>query len=131
MDKATVLADAIKYVKELKERLEVLEEQRNKRKADSVEKQTKADLCSDDEYSSSDESIEGAAESQFQVDAKVSGKEILIRIHCKKQKGLLVKIISEIQRFQLFVVKNSLLPFGESILDITVIAQVKDILSLP
>ncbi|CAJ2635215.1 unnamed protein product [Trifolium pratense] len=126
MDKASVLTDSIKYVKELKERLKVLEEQNKKQEAESVVIPNKPNLCSDfDNPSSCDESIEGAAnanESVLQVEARVSGKEMLIRIHCQKQKGLLVKIMAEIQSFQLFFVNSSVIPFGDS-MDITIISQ--------
>lgn len=133
MDKASVLADAIKYVKELKERVVVLEEQSKKTKAESVVVVTKPENCSDDDCSSCDESVEAAGGSEsslFQAEARVSGKEMLIRIHCQKQKGLLVKIMAEIQTLHLFVINSSVLPFGDSILDITIIAQVKDNLYL-
>ncbi|GAU24840.1 hypothetical protein TSUD_157530 [Trifolium subterraneum] len=112
---------------ELKQRLEVLEEKNKKTNAESVVVMNKQDICINDDNSSCDESIEGAAidakESVLQVEARVSGKEMLIRIHCQKHKGLIVKIMAEIQRFQLFVVNSSVLPFGNSILDITIIAQ--------
>ncbi|PNX89601.1 transcription factor bHLH25-like protein [Trifolium pratense] len=49
---------------------------------------------------------------------------MLIRIHCQKYDGLLVKIITEIQSYQLSVVNNSVLAFGDSILDITIIAEI-------
>jgi hypothetical protein len=135
MDKASVLAESITYVKELKERLEVLEEQNKKTKVESVVVLKKPDHSiidddDDDDSSSYDESIEGATDSSFQVQAKVSGKEMLIRIHCQKHKGILVKVMAEIQSLQLFAVNSSVLPFGDSI-DITIIAQVKDNLYLP
>jgi hypothetical protein len=129
MDKASVLTDSIKYMKELKGRLKVLEEQNKKQEAESVVVLNKQKLCSNDvidNSSSCDESIEGAKESVLQVEARVSGKEMLIRIHCQKQKGLLVKIMAEIQSFQLFFVNSSVVPFGDS-MDITIIAQVKTV----
>ncbi|KEH16285.1 basic helix loop helix (bHLH) DNA-binding family protein [Medicago truncatula] len=130
MDKASVLAESIIYVKELKERLEVLEEQNKKTKVESVVVLKKPDHSiddddDDDDNSSCDESIEGATDSSVQVQARVSGKEMLIRIHCEKHKGILVKVMAEIQSFQLFAVNSSVLPFGDSI-DITIIAEVKD-----
>ena len=129
MDKASVLAESIIYVKELKERLEVLEEQNKRTKVESVVVLKKPDLPidddDDDDNSSCDESIEGATDSSVQVQARVSGKEMLIRIHCQKHKGILVKVMAEIQSFQLFAVNSSVLLFGDSI-DITIIAQVKD-----
>lgn len=131
MDKASVLAESIIYVKLLKERLEVLEEQNKKTKVESVVVLKKPDHSidddnDDDDNSSCDESIEGATDSSVQVQARVSGKEMLIRIHCQKHKGILVKVMAEIQSFQLFAVNSSVLPFGDSI-DITIIAQVKTI----
>ncbi|KAK7263300.1 hypothetical protein RJT34_30888 [Clitoria ternatea] len=123
MDKASVLENAIKYVKGLKERLAVLEEQSKKTRTESVVVLNKKEEASDDDDSSScDESVE-ADESLFQVEAKVSGQDIMLRIHCQKQKGLLVKILAQIHSYRLSVVNSSVLPFGESILDITIIAQ--------
>ncbi|RHN74161.1 putative transcription factor bHLH family [Medicago truncatula] len=123
MDKFSVLVDTIKYMKELKKRLEVLEEQNKRIKTESHVILTKPDLCSEDDSSSFDEHNESVVGSIFQVEAKVLGKYMLIRIQCKEYKGLLVKIMVEIQRFQLCIVNSSVLPFGDSIFDITIIAQ--------
>ncbi|XP_045831403.1 transcription factor NAI1-like [Trifolium pratense] len=140
MDKASILADTIKYLKELKERLAVLEEPGEKTNADqSMVVTTKPDVCSNEHYSSSHENTEtesaadgiATGQSLFKVEAKVKGKDMLIRIHCQKHccisnkhDGLLVKIITEIQSYQLFVVNNIVLGFGDSILDITIIAEI-------
>ncbi|CAL5197847.1 unnamed protein product [Lathyrus oleraceus] len=128
IDKASVLSESIKYVKELKERLEVLEDQNKKTKLESVVVPNKPDICSDEDNSSCDENIEGGAgagdnESLFQVEARELGKEILIRIQSKKKKGVLVKMMEEIQSLELFVVNSSVLPLGDSVIDITIIAQ--------
>ncbi|XP_057421585.1 transcription factor bHLH18-like isoform X2 [Lotus japonicus] len=115
MDKSSVLTDAIKYVKELKERLAVLEEQSKKTKVESVVvpiNKPAPELCGGD---NDDESL-------VQVESRVSEQDMLIRILCKKQKRLLTKILAEIQSFQLSVVNSSILPFGDS-MDITIIAQ--------
>lgn len=127
MDKASVLGDAIEYVKELKERLTVLEEQSKKTRAESIVVLNKPDLSGDNDSSSCDESIDAdsVSDSLFEVESRVSGKEMLLRIHCQKQKGLLVKLLAEIQSHHLFVANSSVLPFGDSILDITIVAQVK------
>ncbi|XP_058734902.1 transcription factor bHLH18-like [Vicia villosa] len=134
MDKASVLAESIKYVKELKERLEVLEERNKKTKEESAVVLNKPDICSDEDNSSCDENIEDAGggdnESLLQVEARELGKEMLIRIHCKKKKGVLVKVMEEIQSLELFVVNNSVLPLGDSVLDITIIAQMGEGYSL-
>lgn len=121
-----MLGDAIKYVKELKERVAVLEEESEKTRAESVVVVNKPELSGDDDSSSCDESIDtdSVSESLFEVESRVSGKEMLLRIHCQKQKGLIVKLLAEIQSYNLFVVNSSVLPFGDSILDITLVVQV-------
>lgn len=116
MDKASVLGDAIKYVKELKERLRMLEEEQNKnRDMESV-----VTLNSDDSSGSRDDD---GKERLPRVEARVSEKDVLLRIHCQKQKGLLLKILVEIQNLHLLVINSSVLPFGDSILNITIVAQ--------
>ncbi|KEH30307.1 putative transcription factor bHLH family [Medicago truncatula] len=120
MDKLSILFDTIKYMKELKNRLEVVEEQNKKTKESSS---TKPCLCSNEDSSSCDDSVECVIGSTFQVEARVLGKQMLIRIQCQEHRGLLVKIMVEIQKYQLFVVNSSVIPFGDSILDITIIAQ--------
>ncbi|KAK7367662.1 hypothetical protein VNO80_09679 [Phaseolus coccineus] len=114
MDKASVLGDAIRYVKELQERLKTLEENKNKDDVGSVVMVNKARLSYHDGC---------GRESLPRVEARVSEKDVLIRIHCQKQKGLLLKILVEIQNLHLFVVNSSVLSFGDSILDITIVAQ--------
>jgi len=124
VDKYSVLVDTIKYLKELKKRLKVLEELNEKTKTESSVVLTKPSCCSDDNSSSCDESIDCVVGLPFQVEGRVFQKYMLIRIQCEEHKGLLVKIMVEIQKFQLFVVNYRVLPFGDSILDITIIAQV-------
>ncbi|KEH16277.1 transcription factor bHLH25 isoform X2 [Medicago truncatula] len=126
VDKYSVLVDAIKYLKELKKRLEELEEQNEKTKIESQVIVTKPGIYSDDNSSTCDESIHSVVGLPFQVEARVLGKYILIRIQCQEHKGLIVKIMVEIQRFQLFVVNGSVLPFGDSLIDVTIIAQMDE-----
>ncbi|KAK8716569.1 hypothetical protein V6N13_043875 [Hibiscus sabdariffa] len=125
MDKASVLGDAIKYVKQLQERLKVLEEQTKKRTVESVVFVKKSQLSAEDESSSCEENSEGQSSDAAlpEIEAKVSDNDVLIRIHCDKQKGLVAKILSEIESLHLSIVNSSVLPFGSSTLDMTIIAQ--------
>lgn len=124
MDKASVLGDAIKYVKQLQERVNILEEQTKKRTVESVVFVKKSQVSADNQDSSSwDQNFDGQALPEIEV--RVSEKDVLIRIHCENQKGVLVKTLSEIEKLgYLSVVNTSALPFGNSTLDITIIAQV-------
>ncbi|KAL6225014.1 hypothetical protein ACLB2K_003868 [Fragaria x ananassa] len=129
MDKASVLGDAIKYVKQLQESVKVLEEQTKKRTMESVVFVKKSQLVSsDDDTSSCDENFDSRCSDEPlpQIEARVSEKDVLIRIHCENQKGYVVKVLSELENLQLSVVNSSVLPFGKSTLDITIIAQMDD-----
>ncbi|KAK9949261.1 hypothetical protein M0R45_004794 [Rubus argutus] len=97
MDKASVLADAIKYVKQLQEH---------------------------DDISSSDENFDSCSDQPLpEIEARVSDKEVLIRIHCEKKKGCLANILREIEKLDLTIVNSSVLPFGNSTFDITIVSQ--------
>ncbi|KAF5454308.1 hypothetical protein F2P56_023984 [Juglans regia] len=124
MDKASVLGDAIKYVKELQERVNLLEEQTKKRTVESFVSVKKSQLSTDDDTSSCDENFEGRSDEALpEIEARISDKDVLIRIHCEKNRGVVVKILGEIENLHLSVVNSSVVPFGNSTLDITVIAQ--------
>ena len=132
MDKASVLGDAIKYVKQLKEQVKVLEEQTKRRGVESVVFVKKSQLSGDEDVSdTSSNSCDGNSDdpsrtklSLPEVEASVSEKSVLIRIHCEKQKAMLVNIIREIEKLHLSVINSSALIFGSSVLHITIIAEV-------
>ncbi|PON97134.1 Basic helix-loop-helix transcription factor [Trema orientale] len=119
MDKASVLGDAIKHIKNLQERLNTLEEQAAKKTVESVVFVKRSQLSGDDETSSSDQPLS-------EIEARVSGKDVLIRIHCEKHKGCLTNILNQIEKLHLTIVNCSILPFGGSTNHITIVAQ-KDV----
>nr|CAD1822383.1 unnamed protein product [Ananas comosus var. bracteatus] len=94
MDKASVLGDAIKYLKQLQEKVDTLEEQAAKRTVESAVL-VKKSRCS---------------------------PTTIVRV--------LVKALSEIERLHLSIVNTSVVPFANSSLDITVMAQVEEEFSL-
>ena len=126
-----MLGDAIKYVKQLQEHMKLLEEQTKRRSIESVvfvkKSQLSADDVSDTSSNSFDENSDSRTKSKGslpEVEARVSDKDALLRIHCLKHKGVLMKILREIENLNLSVINSSVLPFGTSILDITIVAQV-------
>ncbi|KAG8478478.1 hypothetical protein CXB51_028271 [Gossypium anomalum] len=127
MDKASVLGDAVKYVKQLQERVKVLEEQTKKRTVESVVFVRKSQLSADDESSSCEDNNSELGPSSDaalpEIEARVSDHDVLVRIHCENHKGFVAKILSEIENLHLSVVNSTALPFGNSTLDITIIAK--------
>ena len=118
MDKASVLDDAIKYVKKLRERLNLLEQQIPKHTVQSVVYVNKSPLASEDGKASSKESSmenssKGNGDDKLglltpEIEARVVDKNVLVRIHCEKKKGLLVKSLAELEKLQLTVVYHFL-----------------------
>lgn len=128
MDKTSVLGDAIKYLKQLQERVKILEEQAAKQTMESVVLVKKSQLLIEDEGSSDENLVDGCGGSDEplpEIEARVCDKSILIRIHCEKHKGVLVKILSEIEKMNLAIVNTSVASFGTLALDITIIAEVR------
>ncbi|KAK8485304.1 hypothetical protein V6N13_095946 [Hibiscus sabdariffa] len=125
-DKASVLGDAINYLKQLQEKVTVLEEQAAKKAVESVIFVKKTQIYADDETSSSDENFDGQSNKPFpEIEARVSDKDVLIRIHCQKNKGFISYIINEVEKLHLSVLNTNILPFGQATLDITIVAQME------
>ncbi|KAL3516038.1 hypothetical protein ACH5RR_022940 [Cinchona calisaya] len=124
MDKTSVLGDAITYLKHLQEREKALEEQVTKQTVESVVLVKKSKIFVEDEEGSSDEM--GSIDEQRplpEIEAKLCDKKVLFRVHCENHRGVLVKILSEIEKHNLGVTNISVSPFGSVALDITIIAE--------
>lgn len=125
MDKASVLGDAIKYVKHLQEHVKALEEQVAKKTVESAVLVKKSQVTADDDLSSSDENFDICSGQPLpEIEARVSDKDVLIRIHCEKQKGCVPYILSQVEKLNLTILNSSVLPFGTTTHDITIVAQV-------
>ncbi|KAM7250773.1 hypothetical protein ACFE04_022656 [Oxalis oulophora] len=127
MDKASILGDGIKYLRQLRERVRVLEDQTNKRNVESVVFVKRSKLVidnHDDEDENDDKFSDNKALPEIEV--KVSDIDVLIRIHCETKNGTLVKILHEIEKLHLSIVNSTALPFRDCTLDITIVATKDD-----
>ncbi|XAR73025.1 hypothetical protein NMG60_11019873 [Bertholletia excelsa] len=133
MDKASVLGDAIKYLKQLQERVKTLEEQARKKSVESVVFLKKYEIQADGENSSSDENFSSGPyeEPLPEIEARFCDKSVLIRIHCERRKGVLEKTVAEIEKLHLSIVNSSVLAFGSAALDITIIAEMDMEFTMP
>lgn len=128
MDKASVLEDAISYLKQLKEQVKTLEEQVADKTVETAIFLKRSVVFGDDDGSFSDENSD---QSLPEIEARVSGKDILIRIHCEKHHGKAVSaILVELEKHHLTVQSTSILPFGNNTLDITIVTQVNILINL-
>ncbi|VAI26541.1 unnamed protein product [Triticum turgidum subsp. durum] len=126
MDKATILGDAVKYVRELQEKVKTMEDDDSAaaaatttttiRSAVLVSKKIKADDEDDDDEDAGESSHGGLPE----IEVRVSGeKTVLVRIHCKNARGLL-------EELRLAITHTSVMPFPADTAIITITAKVEE-----
>ncbi|KAK4416386.1 Transcription factor [Sesamum alatum] len=122
-DKTSVLGDAIEYLKHLKKRVETLEE---KAAMEPVVHVKKSQIVVEDEGSSDEKGGSSGEHVQTpEIETRVVNNQILVRIHCGKQKGTLANLLSKVESLNLVVVNTSVTPFGSSAQDITIIAEME------
>ncbi|KAK4252953.1 hypothetical protein QN277_011076 [Acacia crassicarpa] len=135
MDKATILQEATKYVKQLQERVTELEKQNSiiintsssssdqKLSMRSVKKYRDLHRVNINDDDDDDKCCEAKNDVLPQIEAKVLENQVLFGIYCEKQKGIEFKILNLLESFHLYVTSSSVLPFGNRTLGITIIAQ--------
>jgi hypothetical protein len=134
MDKATILSDATKYVKELHGKLKDLEAGgSNRRKSIETVVLVKrpclhaAPAPDDDDSPLSASSGSGTpAETKTQlpeIEARFAENSVMVRIHCEDGKGVAVKVLAEVEELHLSIIHANVLPFVEGTLIITITAK--------
>ncbi|KAL0459100.1 UNVERIFIED_CONTAM: Transcription factor [Sesamum latifolium] len=118
LDKASILEDAIDYIKILEERVPVLEMEPAQKCAEDVDNSTSKESSNVDESTN-----ELSAASAIKV--RISDRNVLIKILCKKQKGFMSRIHMEMEKMNLCEVDVRVMPFGSDALDITILAQMQ------
>jgi hypothetical protein len=122
MDKASVLGDAIKYMKQLQERLKTLEEQVEDNKKAGSAVQVKRSIIFTDNNDHDDDNNKKTVLPEIEV--RVSSKDVLIKIQCDKQSGRAATVLGQLENLNLIVQSSNFLPFGNNIVDVTIVAQV-------
>nr|GMC57596.1 transcription factor bHLH18-like [Ipomoea batatas] len=134
LKKVSVLGDAIKYIKELQERVRTLEEVDQEQTKRLENKELKKERVSGhDEDSSSLSDSDGNCETGTaialpEIEVRASGQNLLIRVHCNNlhnHGGVIKEIFSEIERLHLSINTSHVMPFGNTTY-ITIAAQVID-----
>nr|XP_004515538.1 transcription factor bHLH25-like isoform X1 [Cicer arietinum] len=120
MDDSSIIEKVKNYVKQLQERVRELEQEVGSNNICSNKDTTSCKMKSHDYNCGTTSNI------LPEVKARVLQKEILIIIHCEKQKDVMLKILTHLENLHLSLVNSSVLRFGKSNLDITIIAQMDD-----
>ncbi|KAG5095811.1 hypothetical protein JHK84_051399 [Glycine max] len=125
-DKANVVREAVKYVKQLEERVNELENQKRKEGVNSIILTKKTPLSINNIDQAITHGCVDVEEEVLEVKVTVLDKELLIGIYCEKQRQTMLKILSLLHDLHLSITPTSVLPFGTSTLKITIIAQMDD-----
>jgi len=134
MDKATILSDATKYVKELQEKLRDLEAGGSNGRSIVetvvlVKRPCRHDAAAKPEedgspLSASSAAPAAAARKQLpEIEARFSDKSVMVRIDCEDGKGVAVKVLAEIEGLQLTVVHANVMLFSACTLIIAITAK--------
>ncbi|XP_021841270.2 transcription factor bHLH18-like [Spinacia oleracea] len=155
IDKTSVLGEAIKHMKQLQEKVKVLEQVAAKRTMESVivVKKSKVIMVDDngssDNYGNVDDYCTSATSgrsgngggggvsaggggggddnvSSFpEIEVKICGNTMLLRVYCEQQKGILTKLFAEVDNHDLRITNSSVIPFENFALVITIVAQME------
>ncbi|KAG2546930.1 hypothetical protein PVAP13_9KG057800 [Panicum virgatum] len=136
MDKATILSDATRHVKELQEKLKDVEAGASSGR--SIETRlvlvkrpclyAEAAAADDDgsQRSASPGTPPAATKELPEIEVRFSEKNVMVRVHCEKSKGVAVKVLAEIEGLQLTVVHANVMLFSACTLIIAITAKVEE-----
>ncbi|KAL6893633.1 hypothetical protein ACP4OV_007731 [Aristida adscensionis] len=146
MDKATILSDATKYVRELQEKVKELEARRSNNRRSIIEPvvlvkrpclHAVAVPNPDDDgstlsASSAKPAAAAAARKQQlpEIEARFSETSVMVRIHCENGKGVAVKMLSEVENLHLSIVHANVMPFQACTLIMTITAKMAFVLQI-
>ncbi|KAF8684437.1 hypothetical protein HU200_044331 [Digitaria exilis] len=136
MDKATILSDATRYVRELQEKLKGLQENGGGggggggggRGMESAVLFNKKPCIAVPDVGDEEDGGGGAPSSYAaagpEIDVRISeGNVVMVRIHCQDAKGVIVRLLAEVEELHLCITHTNVVRFSASILIINVIAK--------
>jgi hypothetical protein len=129
MDKATILLDATRYLKELQEKLKDVEAGRSTETLVLVKKPClHAAAVRDDHDGSSLSALPAgtptARKRLPEIEVWFSeSKSVVVRVHCENRKGVVVNVLTEVEELHLSSIHANVMPFTACTRIITITAQ--------
>ncbi|KAL9228207.1 hypothetical protein vseg_003812 [Gypsophila vaccaria] len=124
MDKTSILQHSIKYIKELQENVETLEEVLlAKQNAESTTTMMGENDEDDQSVRMVDENV-----SLSQVETKISNDTLLLKIYCENRDGIMSKILAKVEKYEMKIVHTNMMQFGPSATNIiTIVTQMEKV----
>ncbi|RLN38787.1 hypothetical protein C2845_PM01G48210 [Panicum miliaceum] len=119
-DKVSVLGSTIEHLHYLRNRLKTLQEQHQH----SSSSRTSESLTTLNARCCMASEDDGAASPKIEAD--VQGTTVLLRVVCREKKGVLIMVLTELEKYRLSIINTNVVPFAESSLNITITAQIED-----
>ncbi|CAD6263615.1 unnamed protein product [Miscanthus lutarioriparius] len=133
MDKATILSDATRYVKELQEKLKALEDGGSGSNDRSIIEswvlvKKPCIAVPDEDAAGSSPSWKSSGTSPArnplpEIEARFLNKNVMVRIHCVDGKGVAVRVLAQLEELHLSIVHANVMPFQACTLIITITAK--------
>ncbi|CAL4935259.1 unnamed protein product [Urochloa decumbens] len=134
MDKATILSDATRYVRELQEKVKAQQQEGSGRGRGMESSAVLAkkpcivvDVDDDDDGGSAPSYAAAATRNALpEIEARISdGNVVMLRIHCQDAKGVLVRLLAEVEGLHLRITHTNVVQFSASVLIINIMAKVE------
>jgi hypothetical protein len=127
MDKATILSDATRYVKELQEKLKVLEDGDRSIKSWVLVKKPCIAVPGEDSSPSSWTASPGTPVMSRnplpEIETLFLEKSVMVRIHCEDGKGVAATVLAAVDELHLSTVHANVTTFAASTVIITITAK--------
>jgi len=136
MDKATILSDATRYVRDLQEKLRALQKDGGGRGMQSAVLASKkpriAAAADDDEDGGAHPNAAGGGAAATrnnalpEIEVRISEDNVaMVRIHCRDAKGVVVRLLAEVEGLHLSITHTNVVQFSASVLIINIMAKVE------
>ena len=141
MDKATILSDATRYVRELQEKLRALQKDGGGRGMQSAviasKKPRIAAAADDDEDGGAHPNAAGGGAAATrnnalpEIEVRISEDNVvMVRIHCRDANGVVVRLLAEVEGLHLSITHTNVVQFSASVLIINIMAKASSFISL-
>ncbi|KAG2546923.1 hypothetical protein PVAP13_9KG057600 [Panicum virgatum] len=136
MDKATILSDATRYVRELQEKLRALQKDgggggggRGMESAVLGSKKARIAAPDDDEDGGAHPNAAGGPAATRnnalpEIEVRISeGNAVMVTIHCRDAKGVVVRSLAEVEGLHLSITHTNVVQFSAAVLIINIMAK--------